>query len=935
MLELRPLIAPRMWLLAVLVTASGCHRAAYREEADQEVCEIVAEKSDDDRWAIENFDIEPDARSRYADVYDKDFPPMPPDDPASHQLMHCIDGMEHWDGWHDSGNIDDLESPGWLERLSEYTPINDDGRIRLGLNDAVKLSVLHSPSYQQQLETLYLSALDVSTERFRFDVQFFGGNATGFNHLGEERAGGESNLFSTNSDAQLRRRFATAGELLIGFANSLTWEFMGPNGSTASSVVDFAFVQPLLRAGGRAIALEQLTIAERGLLANLRTFQRYRQGFYTNVAIGNLGVGQVQRRGGFFGGTGLTGFTGQGAGGLGGVGAATGFGGGFGGAGGAAGGGTAGLAGGGAGSVGGFIGLLQQLQQIRNTETSLTAQLRTLALLEANLEAGLIDIAQVDQFRQNIETERANLLQAKNSLETSLDTFKRTTLGLPPNLAVDLDDSMIQPFQLIDPTTNGVQAQIGAYIDEFGELPEQPTAQQFAAVFTRVEALRSSVSEHLTGVNADLATLDKSLETRLSNMTETEGKILRLERQKMQTVLDELATRVTEASAALTKIKDDLTDENRESSAVKVVELLTELSNIIGDLGLVQARARLESITLDPIEISEALAMQIARTHRLDWMNNRAALVDTWRLIEFNANALKSDVSIRFSGDMQTIGNDNPTKFRGQTGAMRASLQIDPPFTRLLERNNFRQQLIQYQQDRRQLIQFEDQVRGSVRQIIREINQLKVNMEIQRRAVAIAIRRMEQTREALNQPVPPTPPGELPRAFGPTAAQNLLLALSDLRNTQNNLMSVWLNYLESRMLLNRELGIMQVDSDNLWVDVPLADAINSVGFEIEEIPAIPKEWIRDLKRSPNLPPAPAEGGEAPNDAPPKLLPVPEAEAKPPSEARSQSTQSDIQQTSHSNGEEGTTPGWQRLGGWLTDKLKPPRMRRREVLMQPR
>ena len=79
---------------------------------------------------------------------------------------------------------------------------------------------------------------------------------------------------------------------------------------------------------------------------------------------------------------------------------------------------------GGAGNVGGFIGLLQQLQEIRNTESSLSAQLRTLALLEANYEAGLIDLVQVDTFRQSIETERANLLQAQNGLQNALDNFK-------------------------------------------------------------------------------------------------------------------------------------------------------------------------------------------------------------------------------------------------------------------------------------------------------------------------------------------------------------------------------------------------------------------------------------------------------------------------------------------------------------------------------
>src|SRR5690606_38645992 len=114
---------------------------------------------------------------------------------------------------------------------------------------------------------------------------------------------------------------------------------------------------------GRDIALEQLTIVERGLLANLRAYQRYRQGFFTDVAIGESGVTGPQRRGGFFGGTGLTGFTGTGSGGLGGVGAATGFGrGGFG-VGAAGTGGGTGFAGGGAGQVGGFVGLLQSLQE--------------------------------------------------------------------------------------------------------------------------------------------------------------------------------------------------------------------------------------------------------------------------------------------------------------------------------------------------------------------------------------------------------------------------------------------------------------------------------------------------------------------------------------------------------------------------------------------
>ena len=109
-------------------------------------------------------------------------------------------------------------------------------------------------------------------------------------------------------------------------------EFSGSNANFTSSVANFSFIQPLLRGAGRDVALEQLTIFERALFANLRACHQYRQGFYTQVAIGDLGVAGPQRGGS---GTVIAGFSGQ-------------------------------------GTVGGYIGLLQQLQQIRNTEDSLS-----------------------------------------------------------------------------------------------------------------------------------------------------------------------------------------------------------------------------------------------------------------------------------------------------------------------------------------------------------------------------------------------------------------------------------------------------------------------------------------------------------------------------------------------------------------------------------
>ncbi len=77
-----------------------------------------------------------------------------------------------------------LENPRWKELLTQYNEMTEDGAIKLTMNGAVCLAQVQSADYRRQIETIYLSALDVSTERFRFDVQFFGNSDTVFDHEG-------------------------------------------------------------------------------------------------------------------------------------------------------------------------------------------------------------------------------------------------------------------------------------------------------------------------------------------------------------------------------------------------------------------------------------------------------------------------------------------------------------------------------------------------------------------------------------------------------------------------------------------------------------------------------------------------------------------------------------------------------------------------------
>ena len=411
----------------------------------------------------------------------------------------------------------------------------------------------------------------------------------------------------------------------------------------------------------------------------MKSLIRYRQGNYTNVAFGELAVSTLSRAGGFFGGTGLTGFTGSGASGFGGVGDITGFartstvsasGGGTGSA--------SGFAGGGAGTVGGFAGLLQQITQIRNSQETLNSETRTLALLEANLEAGFIDIAQVDQFRQNIETERANLLQARENLELSMDTFKASQMGLPPSLEISLDESLIHPFEFTDPRLSDLENRIADAVNTFGLLPKNPPLEDVRQAMAEAQVFQNRLAAHFPVVRDDLKKLETAVPDREKGMTDTEKKQFAVDRTKLAGSLSDLEVRLKAYAESTAAVREGLNERTRQASADRFVALLVDLSNIAGEVALVQARARLEQISVEIINLEPKPALEIARANRLDWQNARASMVDTWRLIEYNANALQAGLTVALNGSIQTPGNHNPFDFqrRPGTGQRRRSLTV-------------------------------------------------------------------------------------------------------------------------------------------------------------------------------------------------------------------------------------------------------------------
>ena len=142
----------------------------------------------------------------------------------------------------------------------------------------------------------------------------------------------------------------------------------------------------------------------------------------------------------------------------------------------------------------------------------------------------------------------------------------------------------------------------------------------------------------------------------------------------------------------------------------------------------------------------------------------------------------------------------------------------------MAERNNYRQAQIEYQQARRNYYTFIDRVSQTLRAGLRSVELNEANFELRRAAVRVGIDQVEITRLRLRQPPQPGVVATLSN----TTARDLVSALSDLQNVQNDFLSVWVNNEVERLNLDFNLGTMQLDSRGMWIDPRSAVGANAL-----------------------------------------------------------------------------------------------------------
>jgi hypothetical protein len=284
----------RCFILLLAVGLGGCSADFAEREADRQVTALVKDRQEKTLGYQPQVEAKTDPKNvipttrAYAKIPQTPLPPVaaPQAEPLRVVLEYGRLGPKRFD-WASGDDIprstisyESLDAR-IRDRLRLGPPTIEERPVRLDFFGSLSYGVQHSRGYQDQMETLYLSALDVTLQRHLFEPTPFAGGSLAY-------AGGQKDVnyraaLTSTVKAGVTQRLPYGGELvaqgLVGFVNALDGN--AASGEDASVVLSGTI--PLLRGAGM-VNLEPLINGERTLVYQVRRFENFRRDFVISVA---------------------------------------------------------------------------------------------------------------------------------------------------------------------------------------------------------------------------------------------------------------------------------------------------------------------------------------------------------------------------------------------------------------------------------------------------------------------------------------------------------------------------------------------------------------------------------------------------------------------------------------------------------------------------
>jgi hypothetical protein len=745
-----------------------------------------------------------------------------------------------------------------IAEASEKSRLDITGRptYLMTLDQAAELATFNSREYQDQRENLDLAALPVTLERFSFTTQFFAAQEAIRANAGSNTTGGPVNNWTLNNGTGFSKILPTGALLLLNFSNQTVFNFLNPKTTLSTTTLNFDAIQPLLHGGGEAVALESLTQAERNLLYQIRTFARFRKELYVEIASNSGG----SINGAAFQPTGVLSTNGSSSGGL----------------------GASGLTPGVIAPIAltrstpiqspsspgnlslspaitpapsGYLNTMLEKIQVYIDQENIDTLSGILLRYRGLLEGDVVGPLQVQSVEQQLLTGRATLLNDQQDYLEALDTFK-IEIGVPMQLSIEMDDTLMRPLMKQFRRSRAIIENEQAAVSTASGLIDIDKAP-----FVRAELLRLFEQSALVRGTKFAGTIrgrwnewerlsTQELNDRLAALTKESQKLLDIQADKQK-----LKQHLSPADQARLKEVIRLIDLGNFERALRLYELayvdngkpkkpapaeerqrIRQFQTVVSLWQRIMVEPRddqwdairatwpeLPRCCVDGVDLvnsdltqAQATGARHALENRLDLMNVRSQVVDAWRQIAVYANALLGTFTAQYH-----FSASSPTNvaqpFNLGSGSNEMILDTDLPLVRIEERNNYRASLIAYQRQRRALQEAEDLTVQAVYSELYLLRQYAETYKVQKRQLELAYLTIDSSLESLEAPTSTNP--SKAGQDGPAAlTQQLLTAQRSLPTAQNALLTVWINYLDARLQLYRDLELMPLDARGVWID---------------------------------------------------------------------------------------------------------------------
>ncbi len=208
------------------------------------------------------------------------------------------------------------------------------------------------------------------------------------------------------------------------------------------------------------------------------------------------------------------------------------------------------------------------------------------------------------------------------------------------------------------------------------------------------------------------------------------------------------------------------------------------------------------------IDMHEDQAVAMALKNRPDLQVRIGNVFDAQRKVRVAANALQAGLTLTGrtvgGGRENAIGSARSADIgiRTDTAIYSGNLLLDLPLDRVAERNAYRISLLNLDGAARDQQQLEDQIKADVRADLADLLLASEQIRIQSKSVAVAQKRVDSTNLFLDA--------------GRAQIRDVLDAQDSLVQAQNDLTTALISYRLAELSLQRDMGVLEVNSDGLW-----------------------------------------------------------------------------------------------------------------------